>query len=98
MDAKIQRTEIIVPSPAARLKEGFRKNWYKFSRNKLSIAGLVIVLSIIVVAILAPYVAPYPKHAGKFVDYVNANQGPSAAHFLALTILDGCFIQDHLCL
>ena len=56
------------------------KNWYKFSRNRLSIIGLVIVLVIIVSAIFAPWIAPYPKEAGPFVDFNNAEQPPSFQH------------------
>ena len=56
------------------------KNWYKFSRNPLSIVGLIIVLGIIISAIFAPWLAPYPEHAGPFVDYVNALQPPSLRH------------------
>ena len=53
------------------------KNWYKFSRNKLSIVGLVIVAGMIISAILAPWIIPYPDHTGPFVDFENAMQPPS---------------------
>jgi len=53
------------------------KNWYKFSRNTLSIVGLVIVAGIIISAIFAPWITPYPEHAGPFVDFENAGQPPS---------------------
>jgi peptide/nickel transport system permease protein len=56
------------------------RNWYKFSRNPLSIIGLVIVLVIIISAIFAPWIAPYPEHAGPFVDFENAEQPPSLQH------------------
>lgn len=56
------------------------RNWYKFSRNRLSIIGLVIVLVIIVSAVFAPWIAPYPKEAGPFVDFDNAEQPPSLQH------------------
>jgi len=56
------------------------KNWYKFSRNTLSIIGLVIVAGIIISAIFAPSITPYPEHAGPFVDFENANQPPSSQH------------------
>ncbi|MDO5690791.1 MAG: ABC transporter permease [Tissierellia bacterium] len=54
---------------------------YKFSRNKLSIIGLVLVLSSLFFALTAEWVAPYPEHIGSFVDYANASQPPSTAHF-----------------
>jgi peptide/nickel transport system permease protein len=56
------------------------KNWYKFSRNPLSIIGLVIVLVIIISAIFAPWITPYPEHAGPFVDFKSAGQPPSLQH------------------
>jgi len=56
------------------------KNWYKFSRNKLSIVGLVIVTGIIISAIFAPWITPYPEHAGPFIDFNNAGQPPSLQH------------------
>lgn len=57
------------------------KNWYKFSRNTLSIIGLVIVAGIIILAIFAPWITPYPEHAGPFVDFDNTGQPPSLQHF-----------------
>jgi len=56
------------------------KNWYKFSRNTLSIIGLVIVAGIIISAIFAPWITPYPEHAGPFVDFDNTGQPPSLQH------------------
>jgi len=53
------------------------KNWYKFSRNTLSIIGLLIVTGIIISAIFAPWITPYPEHAGPFVDFDNTGQSPS---------------------
>lgn len=74
------------PSVAARIKEGLRKNWYKFSRNKLSVMGLAIVVLVIVLAIFAPWVTPYPEHAGAFVDYENAGLSPSGTYLLGTDI------------
>lgn len=60
------------------------KNWYKFSRNTLSTIGLVIVVGIIVSAIFAPWITPYPEHAGPFVDFDNAGQPPSSQHLFGI--------------
>src|SRR4030042_3870991 len=57
-----------------------RKNWYKFSRNKLSVVGLVIVAVIIILIIFAAWIAPYPEHAGPFTDFGNSGQLPSLQH------------------
>ncbi len=73
---KLKDVGIISPRKA----EDYKKAWYKFSRNPLSIAGLVIVIAVVALAILAPYVTPYPHHAEHYVDFANANQPPSLAH------------------
>ena len=58
------------------MKERWRRNWYKFSRNPLSILGLGVVLAIILIAIFADFFAPYPEHAFVFVDFKNAKRPP----------------------
>jgi len=73
---KLKDVGIISPRKA----EDYKKAWYKFSRNPLAIAGLVIVIAVVALAILAPYVTPYPHHAEHYVDFANANQPPSLAH------------------
>jgi len=60
------------------------KNWYKFSRNRLSIVGLVIVAGIIISAIFAPWIIPYPEHTGPFVDFENTMQPPSLQHLFGI--------------
>jgi len=57
--------------------ENLRRNWYKFSRNRMSILGLFTVLLVTFLAVFAPLVAPYPKHASAFVDFANASRPPS---------------------
>lgn len=58
------------------------KGWYKFSGSKLSVAGLVIVAMVILLAIFAPLVAPYPQHAAAFVDFANANRPPGSGYLM----------------
>jgi peptide/nickel transport system permease protein len=61
---------------------GFRSRlWYRFCRNGLSVVGLAIVVGVTLLALLAPWVTPYPSHAGSFLDFANTNQPPSAAHW-----------------
>jgi peptide/nickel transport system permease protein len=54
--------------------------WYKFSQNPLSVAGLVIVILVVFCAVFASWVAPYPEHAGPYVNYNEANHPPSLSH------------------
>ncbi len=55
--------------------------WYKFARNPLSVVGLATVVAVVVMAIAAPLVAPHPEAAGKFIDILGRNQGPSLEHW-----------------
>ena len=57
------------------------RNWYKFSKNQLSVLGLLIVILIIVMAVFANYLTPYPEHAGPFVDIPNKIKPPSSTYF-----------------
>lgn len=74
------------PSRRVILAENLRKSWYKFSRNKLSVIGLVVVLVVILSAFFAQWVAPYPQHASAYVDYKNANQPPSSRFLMGTDI------------
>ena len=62
-------------------RENLGRSWFKFSRNPLSIVGGVTVLIVLLLAIFAPYITPYPEHATKpFTDFPNASQPPSWEH------------------
>ena len=54
--------------------------WHRFSRNPLSVIGFVVMATIILGAVLAPLITPYPQHAGAVVDVANAGKPPSLAH------------------
>jgi len=69
-------------NPWVRRLDSLKRAWYKFSRNWLSILGLALVALIVFLAIFAPYAAPYPQHAGKFVDFKSSNQGPTLQHLM----------------
>ena len=60
----------------------YRKTWHKFSKNYLSAVGLGVVLLVALVAIFAPYIAPYPGHAEFYVKYPEANKSPDWVHIL----------------
>lgn len=57
-----------------------KKGWYKFSKDYLSVVGLVAIFLIFFFAVFASYVTPYPEHSGHFVDFDNAGQAPSLTH------------------
>ncbi len=60
----------------ARKWDDMHKLWYRFSRNRLSVIGLVFVMAIILSAIFAPVLVPYPEHSEAFVDYAHASLSP----------------------
>jgi peptide/nickel transport system permease protein len=55
---------------------------FRFSRHKISVVGLVIVVVILVAGIAAPLVATHPEHAGPYVDLALGSKPPSARHLL----------------
>jgi peptide/nickel transport system permease protein len=63
-------------------RENRGRSWYKFSRNRLSVVGLGIVVGVILLAIFAPYVTPFPRHAGAFTDFAHAKMAPGGAYVL----------------
>ena len=63
-------------------KEGFVRGIIKLSRNKLSIVGAAYLFVIIILAICAPWIAPYPDDAHDAVDFSAQLQPPSTQHLL----------------
>jgi peptide/nickel transport system permease protein len=63
-----------------------KKSWYKFSKNPLSIVGASIVIFVICLAICASFVAPYPEHAGSFVNFNEASMAPSGKHLFGTDV------------
>ena len=61
--------------------ESIKIFWFKFKQNPLSIIGLSIVLFDILITLIAPFITPFPEHAGKFADFSNMNQPPSSKYF-----------------
>jgi peptide/nickel transport system permease protein len=70
----------------ARRRDSLAKAWYKFSRNWLSIVGLSLVVMILFLALFAPYVTPYPQHAGKYVNFKEKNIAPCAQHLMGTDV------------
>ena len=73
--------------PKSKRMENLGRNWYKFSRNPMSIVGLCTVLLVIFLAVFAPLVAPYPEHAGKFVDFANASTPPCQRYLFGTDVI-----------
>ena len=63
-----------------------RRNWYKFSRNQLSVYGLIIVCLVLFIAIFAPIISPYPESTGKYINFLEASKPPSTTHLFGTDI------------
>ncbi|MBQ9979718.1 MAG: ABC transporter permease [Oscillospiraceae bacterium] len=63
-------------------KENLKRAWYRFSHNKLSVIGLIIVVIVVLAAIFAGKITPYPEHAGAFTDFANSTKAPCGQYLL----------------
>ncbi len=52
--------------------------WYRFSRNRLAVAGSAVVVFLFVVSLIAPWLAPFDPTA---IDLKNILQPPSSEHW-----------------
>jgi len=59
-------------------RSNFELSMHRFFRHKLAVFGLVVTSALVLLAILAPVLAPYPYDFAKLLD---ANQFPSRAHY-----------------
>lgn len=60
----------------------FRESLYLLARNKLSLIALIGLVILVAVAILAPYIAPYPEDFTDAAHMAEKLQPPSAAHWM----------------
>jgi peptide/nickel transport system permease protein len=52
------------------------KTFLILARNPLSLIGLVLVAIVVLSALLADFITPFPDHAGAVVDFTNFNKPP----------------------
>lgn len=55
--------------------------------NPLTIAGTVIVVLIVLAAVFADVIAPFPEHRGAVVDFVNFNKPPDATYIMGTDLV-----------
>jgi peptide/nickel transport system permease protein len=55
--------------------------WYRLTKNPLSVIGFLMVSLIVMLAILAPLISPYPAHAGSFTNFDEASLPPSVKYW-----------------
>ncbi len=56
-------------------------------RNPLSLAGAVIVATVVLLAAFADFVAPFPEHRGAVLDFAYFNQGPTARNVMGTDLV-----------
>ena len=61
--------------------EHFRRNVYRFRRNGLSMLGLGILAVVVILAIGAPFIVPYPEDATGTTHVLERLKPPSAKHY-----------------
>ncbi|NLK02501.1 MAG: ABC transporter permease [Clostridiaceae bacterium] len=71
-----------VASRSAVRWDNIKRNWYMFSRNKISVVGFVAVILIILVAIFQQYIAPYPEHSSAYTNFSAAKLSPNSQYWL----------------
>ena len=55
--------------------------------NPLSLLGLILVGIILICAIFADFIAPFPEHRGAVVDFANFNQPPKWPHLMGTDLV-----------
>jgi peptide/nickel transport system permease protein len=57
-----------------------RRGWFRFRQSGLSMLGAALVLAVLVIAVIGPWIAPFPEHVAGGVDTANRFRPPSLAH------------------
>lgn len=60
--------------------ENFSRALYRFRSNRLSMIGLTILIFIVIIALLAPVIVPYPEDATGKTNVTERLEAPSANH------------------
>ena len=53
--------------------------------NPLSLTGVVLVAVVVICAVFADFIAPFPEHAGAVVDFANFNKAPEWPYIMGTT-------------
>lgn len=57
-----------------------RRGWFRFRQSGLSMLGAALVLAVLVIAVIGPWIAPFPDHVAGGVDTANRFRFPSLAN------------------
>jgi peptide/nickel transport system permease protein len=72
--------DVLVRAPAAPRRGGVF--WRRFRRSPAAVGGALIVLAVLLAALFAPELSPYPQAAGAYVDFRARHLPPGALHWL----------------
>ena len=75
-------TAVIEATASAAPAEIPRRTWRSFLRHRMGVIGAVMLLVAVVVAVFAPFIAPYDPYAQVRVTILDIFQAPSPAHIL----------------
>ena len=82
-------TDTVVTAPATTVSEAVRtpwaEFWRKFRKQRIAMLAGVFVVLLVVIAIAAPWIAPYD--AENFFDYDQLNARPNAKHWFGVDAL-----------
>jgi glutathione transport system permease protein len=73
---------VTVTASGERVRTPWSEFWRKFRKQPVALAALAFVAVLVLLAILAPWIAPFD--AENFFDYDRLNEGPSSAHWLGV--------------
>ena len=73
-------------STLSRVWDNIKRSWYNYSKNPLSVVGAVIIAAVVFIAVFAPFVSPYPEHAGNYVNFDEASEPPNSDHLFGTDV------------
>jgi len=90
MEASTATARELPVAAATRTRTNVQQAAQRFVHHRLAMAGLVITLVLILVALLAPFIAPTPYY---YADLAQANQFPSHQHLLGTDAIGHDFLS-----
>lgn len=79
---KSEEAVVAAAAAAESVRTPWSEFWRKFRKQHVAMAALVFVALLVLVAIFAPWIAPFD--AENYFDYDRLNEGPSALHWLGV--------------
>lgn len=61
-------------------RDNLERLYVRYTGNSLTVMGTLMILSIVLMAVFAPWIAPYPEDSGKTTHFDQTFEGPSFEH------------------